>query len=84
MIFQILYISNLRTCIFQVRSHSSVRLVFLVKNYFLEKLDLLLILFYFKRENKTRNKRLKKCDSIVLEKHVFKKPQSRFGDQITY
>ena len=52
--------------------------------FVLVKSKLPLILFYFKRENKTRKKTLKKCDSIVLEKHIFKKPKSKFGDQVTY
>ena len=52
--------------------------------FVLVKSKLPLILFYFKRENRIRKKTLKKCDSIVLEKHIFEKPKSKFGDQVTY
>ena len=38
----------------------------------------------FLKENKTINKNPKKCDSIVLEKYVFEKPESKSEDQVTY
>ena len=53
------------------------------KFIFGKKLESPLILFYFKIENKTRKKTLKN-DSKVLEKHVFEKPESRSGNQVTY
>ena len=48
------------TCIFHVRPHSMARLIFIGEKLVLKKLESPLILFYFKRENKTRKKTLKK------------------------
>ena len=63
-----IYISNtLWTRIFHVRHHSMARLVFIGEKLVLEKTESPLILFYFKRENKTRRKTLK-SDSIVFGK----------------
>ena len=72
------------TNIFHMCPYSMVRLAFIGENFVLKKSELPLILFYFKRENKIRKKTLKNCDSIVLEKHIFEKPESRFEDQVTY
>ena len=63
-----IYISNtLWTRIFHVRPHSMARLVFIGEKLVLEKTESPLILFYFKRKNKTRKKTLK-SDSIVFGK----------------
>ena len=48
------------TRIFHVHPHSMARLIFIGEKLVLEKLESPLILFYFKRENETRNKTLKK------------------------
>ena len=48
------------TRIFHVHPHSSARLIFIGEKLVSEKLESPLILFYFKRENKTRKKTLKK------------------------
>ena len=58
---QLLYdgIVQLWTYIFHVRHHSMARLVFIGKKLVLERLESPPILFYFKRENKTRKKTLK-------------------------
>ena len=50
---------TLWTCIFHVRPHSMTRLIFIGEKLVLEKLDSPLILFYLKKENKTRKKTLK-------------------------
>ena len=43
-----------------------------------------LFYFYFKGKIKQERKTLK-CDSIIFgKKHVFEKPESKSGDQVTY
>ena len=54
------------------------------KIIFGKKLESPLILFYFKIENKTRKKTLKNDSIIFRKKHVFEKPETKFGDQVTY
>ena len=53
-------VANLWTRIFHMRPHSMARLIFIGEKLILEKLESPLILFYFKMENKTRKKTLKK------------------------
>ena len=52
--------SKVWTRIFHMHPHSMARLIFTGEKLVLEKLESSLILFYFKRENKTRKKTLKK------------------------
>ena len=66
----------------------STRLAFIgEKKLVLEKLESPLILFYFRRKNKTRKKTLKKWlhsfwKNMSLKKHVFEKPEFRSGDRL--
>ena len=53
---------------------------FIGEKLVLEKSESPLILFYFKKENKTRQKTLKKWRHSFLEKRVFEKLESRFED----
>ena len=77
---------QLWTRIFHVRPHSIGETHFLfVRNWFLKKSwSRQLFYFYFWRENKTRNKTLKKWLPYSWKKHVCEKPESKSGDQITY
>ena len=59
------------------------RLIFIGEKLVLDKLESPLILFYFKMENKTRKKTLKKR-LHNFGKASLEKPESRSGDQITY
>ena len=52
--------THLWTHIFHVRPHSMARLIFIGEKLVLENLESPFILFYFKKENKTRKKTLKK------------------------
>ena len=77
--------SHLWTCIFHMRPHSIGETHFLfVKNNFWKSRSRHLFYFYFKGKIKQERKTLK-CDSIIFgKKHVFEKPESRSGDQVTY
>ena len=61
-------------------------LLFVKNRIFIKDLESPLILFYFiwKMKNKIRKKTLKKCDFIVLEKHIFEKLEPKSKDQVTY
>ena len=56
----VLHLKNLWTRIFHLRPHSMGETRFIGEKLVLEKSELPLILFYFKKENKTRKKTLKK------------------------
>ena len=59
----------------------------MVKKIVLVKSDFPLFLISFKRKNKKKKKKKipkKKCDSIVLEKNIFEKPESKSRDQVNY
>ena len=60
------------------------RLAFIGENLVLEKAESPLILFYFKMENKTRKKTLKKWLHSFWKKRIFEKPKSSSWDQVTY
>ena len=63
----------------------SARLVFFfLKNNFWKSRSRHLFYFYFWRENKTRNKNPKMWLHSFWKKHVFEKPESMSGDQVTY
>ena len=59
------------------------RLIFIGEKLVLDKLESPLILFYFKIENKTKKKTLKKR-LHSFGKASLEKPESWFRDQVTY
>ena len=62
------------------------KLAFDDEKLFLVKSESPLILFYLKRENKTRNKTLKKVTPLFWKSMSSKKQNSKYrlGDQVTY